>query len=66
MTLRIEENAHTRTTTDDANLRIHIVEHKCAHCLSWVHEDDTVWVPNWSEGKPYHMDCAPNEEGDEK
>lgn len=63
--LKIEGNAHTRVITDDQNPRIHVVEHKCARCRFWMHEDDTVWVPNWSEGKPYHTDCAPAEEEDD-
>lgn len=62
--ITIDERAHTRTITDDTNPRVHFVEHRCARCRDWVPDDDTVWVPNWSAGKPYHVDCAP--EGDEE
>ena len=60
--IQVEEKANTRVITDDQNPRIHIVEHKCAQCKNWVNEDDTVWVPNWSEGHPFHTDCAPAED----
>lgn len=50
-----------RTITDDTNPRIYFVQHRCAKCGNWVDEEDTVWTPNWSNGSPYHMDCAPEE-----
>lgn len=59
--IQLTTNELVRTITDDANPRIHVTEYKCCACRRWVADDDTVWIPNWSTGQPYHLDCAPDE-----
>lgn len=58
--IQVKETANIREVFDDENARIYQRSFRCAGCGEWVEEDDTVWIPTWKDGNPYHMDCAPD------
>lgn len=67
----IDERENVREIFDDLNPRIRTKEFRCYECKEWVNEEDTVWVnPQTGEattgedGKPFHVECAPEQEGD--
>ena len=69
MTIQIKEYNGVKVTSDDTNPRIYSTEYKCYECGLWVDQDDAVWIDpktgiatTGDEGKPYHIDCAPEEE----
>jgi len=62
--IQINEKGTVRIVYDDENPRIYSTEYRCKGCNEWVDAEDTVWIPNFSEGEPFHVDCAPPEEED--
>jgi len=75
MTLQVREHNGVKIITDDQNPRIYRTEYRCFECGLWIDQDDVVWIDpktgratTGDEGKPFHIDCAPEEENyeDEK
>lgn len=50
-----------RETFDELNQRVYLKEIKCSICGEWFEYEEIIWVPKWSDGKPYCVACAPEE-----
>lgn len=60
--IQVEQSGNSRSFLDTFSGRVYRTEYRCAHCAKWVEEEDTVWIPNWSTGKPHHVECGPDQE----
>lgn len=68
MTIQIDERKNYRQIFDDMNPRIYQEQWKCANCGKWIDAEEVVWIdPETGDattsemGKPFHVDCAPEQ-----